>query len=385
MSGSVIRDPKRGTWSFVVDLVGPGGNRRQSRKRGFKTKKAASQALAAVVADQTRGTFHRPSKITVAKFLNEEWLPAKAGSLRASTLASYEQAIRNYIVPSIGQTKLTEVDGSMLNALYGQLLTSGRTEKRTRRGSGLSPKTVRNVHGVLTKAFHDGVRWNRILRNPCDSADPPRGTAPEMKAWTRGDLSVFINSVANHRWSGAWTLLATTGMRRGEILGLRWTDVDLASGTVTIRATRIRYGNTVTSSTPKTAKGNRTITIGEGTVAALKTMRSAQAAERLLIGSGWVDTDGLVVTMADGSAPNPEAFSNLFHRLSKAADLPSIRFHDLRHSYATAALASGVPVKVLSQRLGHADVGVTLKIYAHVMPGDDEDAARRADAVLGIG
>ena len=171
-------------------------------------------------------------------------------------------------------------------------------------------------------------------------------------------------------------------MRRGEVLGLRWGDIDLDAGTVTIRSTRIRYGTTVATSTPKRARGNRTIALGPATVAALRAWRRTQAADRLLIGAGWQDANGLVVTVADGSAPNPEAFSNLFHKLAKRAGLPPIRLHDLRHSYATAALAASVPVKVLSQRVGHADVGVTLKVYAHVMPGDDEEAALRADALL---
>lgn len=175
--------------------------------------------------------------------------------------------------------------------------------------------------------------------------------------------------------------MMTTGLRRGEVLGLRWSDLDLDAATVSIRSTRIRYGSTIATSTPKTARGNRTIALGPATVAALRVWRRTQAADRLLIGSSWQDT-GLVVTIADGSAPNPEAFSNLFQKLVKRAGLRPIRLHDLRHSYATSALASGVPVKVVSQRIGHADVGVTLKVYAHVMPGDDEDAARRADALL---
>ena len=140
--------------------------------------------------------------------------------------------------------------------------------------------------------------------------------------------------------------------------------------------------NPNTISTPKTARGNRTIAIGPATAVALKAWKRMQTAERLQVGGGWQGEHGLIVTNVDGTAPNPEAFSNLFAKLVRAAGLPPIRLHDLRHSYATAALAAGVPVKVLSQRVGHADVGVTLTVYAHVMPGDDEDAALRADTLL---
>lgn len=203
-----------------------------------------------------------------------------------------------------------------------------------------------------------------------------------MKVWSADELRVFSSSVASHRWAGVWSLLATTGMRRGEVLGLRWSDVDLDAGTVTIRSTRVRFGTTIMTSTPKTARGNRTISIGPATAAALRAWKRQQSADRLLAGASWADSSGLVVTNVNGSPPNPEAFSNLFVELAKRAGLPPIRLHDVRHSYATAALASGVPVKVVSQRVGHADVGVTLKVYAHVLPGDDEDAALRADSLL---
>jgi integrase len=175
-----------------------------------------------------------------------------------------------------------------------------------------------------------------------------------------------------------------TRPRGSPVLGLRWADVDLSAGNITIRSTRIRHGAVIEASTPKTAKGNRTISLGPATVAALRSWRTTQSAERLRLGSAWNGNEDLVVTNADGSAPNPEAFSNMFRHLVREAQLPPIRFHDLRHSYATNALATDVPVKVLSQRLGHADVAVTLKVYAHVLPGDDEEAARRAEAVLGL-
>lgn len=383
-TGSIKRDESRKSWYFVVDMPGPDGRRKQLFRRGFSTKTKAQEGLTRLLGDQQRGVFVEPTKLTLGSFLTEEWLPARRASLRPSTVVSYEQLIRNYLLPRIGGVRLQAVDGPMLNRLYVELLESGRIDlRKTANGAGLSPKTVRNLHGVLTKAFRDAIRWGRLQRNPCDAADPPKGTSPEMKAWTADEMRTFVRSVQTHRWVAVWTLLATTGMRRGEILGLRWSDVDLDAGSVTIVSTRIRYGKTVAASTPKTARGNRTIAIGAVTVAVLRAWRKQQFADRLLIGGGWSNAGDLLATLPDGSAPNPEAFSNLFADLVKRAGLPSIRLHDFRHSYATAALASGVPVKVVSQRIGHADVGVTLKVYAHVMPGDDADAATRADALLG--
>ncbi len=229
---TVKKDDKRGTCYFIVDLHPRSGKRQQVRRRGFKTKNEAVLAQAEVVADSARGTFTRPKKVTLERFLVDEWLPARSGSLRPSTAASYEQIIRNYVTPTIGGVQLADVDGSMLNALYRKLLTEGRTEARRGLGPGLSPKTVRNVHGVLTKAFRDAVRWDRLHRNPADASDPLRGTSPEMKAWNGDELRTFIGSVRDHRWSGIWSMMATTGMRRGEVLGLRWSDIDLDAGTV---------------------------------------------------------------------------------------------------------------------------------------------------------
>ena len=380
-AGSISR-ASNGTWSFVVDLPDVNGKRRQLRRRGFPTKKAAQTQLTALLADKNRGVLVAPSKATLGSYLLDVWLPARRSSLRPSTAAAYEGVIRNYVLPDLGRARLQAVDGAALNRLYHRLLTEGRTESRRGLGPGLAPKTVRNVHGVLTRAMKDAVRWGQLQRNPCDTADPPRGRAPEMRAWTGEELRRFVKATESHRWAAVWMLMASTGMRRGEVLGLRWSDVDLNGRTVTIRSTRIRYGKTTATSTPKTARGNRTIAIGPATLSALRAWKRTQTTERLQIGGAWQGEHGLVVTNVDGTAPNPEAFSNLFAKLVRAAGLPPIRLHDLRHSYATAALAAGVPVKVLSQRIGHADVGVTLAVYAHVMPGDDEDAARRADALF---
>jgi len=380
--GSIKRD-ESGKWFYVVDVVGLDGKRRQSKRRGFATKKAAQVALTELQADKQRGVFVAAERTTLGQFLIEDWLPARRASLRPSTVVSYEQLIRNYVLPRIGGVRLQAVDGPTLNRLYADLLESGRIDTRKMaHGAGLAPKTVRNLHGVLTKAFRDAIRWDRVQRNPCDAADPPKGASPEMKAWTSEEMRTFVRSVQSHRWVAIWTLLATTGMRRGEILGLRWSDIDLEAASMTIRSTRIRYGKTTAESTPKTARGNRTIAMGPATVAVLRTWRKQQTADRLFMGGGWQNVGDHVATLPDGAPPNPEAFSNLFAGLVKRAGLPPIRLHDFRHSYATSALASGVAVKVVSQRIGHADVGVTLKVYAHVMPGDDLEAARRADAVL---
>ena len=155
--GSIRRDHS-GAWFFVIDIVAPDGGRKQLKRRGFDTKRAAQVALTELQADKQRGVFVAPMRATLGQFLLDEWLPARRVTLRPSTAASYEQLIRNYVLPTIGGVRLQSLDGSTLNRLYGELLTTGRTAARRNAGAGLSAKTVRNLHGVLTRAFRDGVR-----------------------------------------------------------------------------------------------------------------------------------------------------------------------------------------------------------------------------------
>ena len=381
--GSIRKDDS-GAWFFVVDVAGPRGVRAQLKRRGFATKKEAAAALSATITDQNRGAFIRPSRVTVRTFLVDEWLPAKIATLKPSTAATYAQYLRTYAVPYIGDLELSKVDGGVLNALYGQLLSDGRTGASGRTG-GLAPKTVRNLHGMLHRAFADAVRWRRLTVNPCLSADQPRKNSAELGLWSAEQMRHYLDSVRDDRLHGAWCLLLTTGLRRGELLGLRWSDLDMAVGRATVRHTVTMVASQPESGTPKSVAGGRTISIDPATLSALRALRKLQAAERLLLGAAWLGDSDFVMTEPDGSAIHPQVLSRRFKAQAKSAGLPIIRFHDVRHSYATAALAAGVPVKVLSQRLGHADIGVTLRIYAHVMPGDDEAAAAlAANAIFGI-
>ncbi len=378
-----IRKDNSGAWFFVIDTATPDGKRKQLRRRGFATKRDAAAEMAAVITDQNRGSFVRLTRCTLRNFLIDEWLPTKEAALKPSTYSTYAQMLRSYVVPHIGALEMSRIDGGTLNSLYARLLKDGRTGGSGHRG-GLAPKTVRNVHGMLHRAFSDAVKLRRIAANPCNAADQPRKAEPEMKLWTTEQMRQFISSVDCDRFAAVWRLLLSTGMRRGELLGIRWVDVDLVAGRLTIRQTSTMVSGRPETGTPKSRAGNRTISLDPGTIQSLKAWRKMQAEERLRAGAGWSDVRGLVATEPDGSSVHPQVFSRRFKAQSSIAQLPQIRLHDTRHSYATAALAAGVPVKVLSQRLGHADVGVTLKIYAHVMPGDDEAAARlAADAIFG--
>lgn len=381
MKGSVI---KRGaSWSVVVDL-GRDGTGRRVRKwhSGYGSKREAERARIELLSRLDRGSYVAPSKLTLGRFLTDEWLPAKRATVKETTLASYEMHVSKHLAPRLGGVPLLNLSAGHLNALYADLLADGRRDGR----GGLSPTTVRLIHATLHKALADGVRWGRLPRNPAADADPPRAATVEMSVWSASQLSRFIESVRADRLFAAWLLAATTGMRRGELLGLRWSDIHIDAGTASIRQIRTVARYEVLTLTPKTDKGARTIALDPETVATLRAHRVTQMEERLLLGPRYRESGDLVFTREDGSPIHPEHLSSSFRQHCERSGLPTIRLHDVRHSYVTALLGGGVPLKVVSQRVGHASPMVTLTIYQHVLPVDDRAAAAvGARAILGDG
>ncbi len=373
---AVSKDTKRGTWQFVVRVPAGDGSRKQMRRRGFPTKKAATAALAEIVADQARGTFVRPSKSTVERYLLETWLPARRVNLRASTLLGYEKVIRRRIVPFIGAVPVAALDAATLEHFYARLLTEGG-----RNGASLSAKTVANTAGVISTALADAVRLKLVPHNVATDAKLPRRAQREMNAWSEEEASAFLESVAADRLFPLWRLALATGMRRGELAGLRWRDVNLATGTVTVASTRV-VADVVVTGEPKTRAGARVVALDRETTATLVAWRKRQAEERLLVGAGWQD-HGLVFVDQLGVPPHPETITRWWREAVARSGLPTIRLHDARHTAATVLLRAGVPVKVVAQRLGHADVAVTMRVYQHVTAQDDQAAADAAGRALG--
>ncbi len=372
---------KRGsTWYFWAELEpGADGKRQQKSAGGFRTRREAEHAFA-VLRDSVRtGAYVATPKLTVGEFLVDEWLPAIQATVRPTTLQHYASYVTVHIVPRIGRLQLARLGPAQLNAMYASLLEDGRSDGR----GGLSPRSVRHVHTCLHKALHDAMRWGYLARNPADAADPPVPRTAEMTVWAPEQMRAFLASVADDRLYAAWLLLATTGMRRGEVLGLRWEDVDLERRRLSVvrQLTTVNYR--VAVSEPKTAKGRRSVALDGATVKALRSHRARQNAERLANADVWQDA-GLVFTHEDGSALHPHRFSAWFEQRRIAAGLPRIRLHDVRHSYATAALSAGVAAKVVSERLGHANITITLDTYSHVLPALQEDAADKvASLILG--
>ena len=277
-----------------------------------------------------------------------------------------------HILPHIGSLQLVNLTPARINALYATLALTGKKDGKR----GLSPRSVHHVHAVLHRACKDAVRWGRLTRNPVDAADPPRGGGErrEMKTWTAEQLRAFLLFVLGERLYALWHTLAMTGMRRGEGLGLRWEDVDFANARLAVRRALIPSGREVVVSEPKTARGRRSIALDPETVEVLKAQAARQLAEQEEWGEGWVDS-GFVFTKENGEPLHPEAVTRYFRQAVKRSMLPTIRLHDLRHTHATLALQAGVHPKVVSERLGHATVAITLDTYSHAIPAMQEEAA----------
>lgn len=367
---TIRKDNERGTYYFVVDIPTVGGRRQQLKRRGFTTKKAALIAERRVMANVHEGRYVRPARGTVGEYLTESWLPEKIklGTLRESTALGYAKVIRSRIVPFIGDVQLTALDAATLQAFYAHLLSEGGEG-----GRPLSPKSVANAAGVLSIALGDAVRLKLLPYNVATDARIPRRRSPEMTAWTESEAATFLASVAGDRLFPLWRLTLATGMRRGELCGLRWSDVDLAEGMLTIASTRV-VAERVVVGEPKTAAGRRVLALDVETVRALQSWRRVQVQERLVAGEAWED-QGLVFVDELGRPPHPETVTRWWRESVARAGVPAIRLHDARHTAATVLLRAGVPVKVVSQRLGHADVAVTMRIYQHVTAQDDRAAA----------
>jgi integrase len=291
--------------------------------------------------------------------------------VRPTTLASYGQIVRNRIVPALGTVPLQQLTPAQAQALYGRLLENGRVDGR---GPKLSPRSVRYTHAVLRMALEDAVQLGLLSRNACDAATPPRAVRPQIKYWDTPDVQRFLDVACEDRLRALWVLALHTGLRRGELLGLRWSDVDLDQAVLHVRRSLVQSGGVLGFQEPKTSSGRRTIALDTPCVVALREHRARQAEQRLRMGSLWQDHDQAFATEL-GTPLEPSNVDRRFRALVTRAGVPRIPFHGLRHTHATLLMKAGVNPKVASERLGHANITLTLSTYSHVLPQMQQEAA----------
>jgi integrase len=319
--------------------------------------------------------------MTLARYLRE-WHAGQRTQLQPTTWKEYGGQIERYLVPTLGDRRLDALDVFEVETILADLLAGGGVN-----GKPLSLRTVEYAHGVLRCALNDAVDRGLVGRNVASVARPPRVDPfseeeddGEVRVWDGDELRAFLAYVAGHRWRPLWRLAASTGMRRGEVLGLRWSDVELDDGVLLVRRALSVVDARARLKRTKTLRERR-IGIDGTLVAALKDRRERQEADRRTA-EIWRDRWGLVFTHVDGAFIDPMDVTMEFRRLVRAAPVPIVRFHDLRHVHATLLLAEGVPVKVVSERLGHAAIQTTLDRYAHVIPGQREDAVRLFERLI---
>lgn len=372
--------------------------RRQQFVQGLRTRAEAVAARAKAVAAFAQNDYVARDRESVAEFLEQEWLPSlkASGKVRASTLVAYTTHVTKHLVPSLGHVELQRLSTPQINTLYGNL---GKPSDGRR---ALSAGTRRRIHATLHHALADAVRWHRLTRNPADAADLPRQPRQgerAMKTWTKEELAAFLDFVHNERLFALWRLLAMSGCRRGEALGATWQDIDLKAGRIAIRRARVQVGYAVEVADTKTGR-SRLISLDGGTVAALKDYRSLREDECALRSVKLQEGD-FVFCSEDGQPLHPDGVTSAFDRHQKslrahlveehkklhpddseAPVFPRIRLHDLRHTHATLMLAAGVHPKVVSERLGHASISMTLDVYSHAIPALQESAAALVAALV---
>lgn len=348
----------------------------------WEDRGAVEDALVDITTQLGAGTYLRPNEQTVKQFLEDDWLPSldvavAGGRYKPSTAAAHRLHARYHIIPWIGTVMLSHLDAPILNRLYVELL---RTHV-VKGGQLLSPSSVNNVHQTIAAALRDATSWGKVPASVATLAYPPKKTKHRMTTWAPAQLRHFAATVAEDRMSALWLLAITTGLRRGELAGLRWADLDLDAHRLRVAVTRLAVNNKVVDGTPKSRASGRSIALDPGTVVALRAHRLRQTEERLAAGPAWVDC-GLVFVHEDGRAPHPHRFNRLFYMATRKAGLPPIRLHDLRHSYATASFDGGTPVHVVSQILGHSKASITLDVYAHAVDRGGDIAGERLTALL---
>ena len=374
-----IRPRGQGSWELKYDLgTDPlTGKRRTRFKTVHGTKRDAQTELTRLLNDKNQGTYIEPSKLTLSKFL-EQWLEDYAKPHTApTTYERWEEIVNKHLSPALGVIPLKDLSPLHIQGYYADALANGRRNGK----GGLSAQTVKHHHRLLYQALKQAVSWRILAQNPAAAVNSPKPEAKEIQFLSKAELATLIKAAKGTRLYAPVMTAATTGLRRGELLALRWQDIDLDRGILTVNQSLEQTKAGLRFKPPKTKKGRRSITLPGITLETLRDHKAAQLRERMAMGLGR-DADDMVFARHDGSWINPRNFSKEFSRLVKRSEVNPVSLHGLRHTHISHLLMDGVHVKVVSERAGHAAVSVTLDRYSHVIPNMQEDAAIIVDEGL---
>jgi len=371
-----IRERSPGHWAIIVDVRDPLTGKRRRKWHSFRGgKRAAEVECARLIAENNAGLFFEPSKVTVAAFL-DRWLDHMRSQITPKSHERYGDLVRKNITPLLGAVSLRKLTPVHISDCYTKALASGRRN----RDGGLSASIVTYMHRILKQSLAQAVLWQLLPRNPADAVKPPRAERPQITTYDISQTATLVDSLRGTRLLVPVLLAVMCGLRRGEIVALRWRHIDLAAGKISVVESAEQTTTGVRYKSPKSGRG-RSVALSPTIVEELRAHRMKQAEELLRLGVRATD-DTFVYTREDGEPMQPRSLSRAWILAVARIDLPRIRFHDLRHAHATHLLASGVHPKVASERLGHSQIGITLDLYSHVLPGMQEDAAARVDDAL---
>ncbi|MDP9363201.1 MAG: site-specific integrase [Chloroflexota bacterium] len=361
---------KRGdSWTAIVDLPpDPATGKRRQKRITARTKREVEQQVASLIQAGQTG-FTDAGRLSVREFF-DRWLETTAPTLRAVTRRRYRDLVRLHVVGVIGHVPLAKLTAADLQRLYADRLKV------------LSPTTVRYVHAVLHHALDDAVKWGLLFRNVVDAVEPPQKARTEMRVWDADQAGRVLRSAADDPLEALWRVAIYTGMRRGELLAVKWTDLDLDAGALFVQRSLGR-GQTsrLEEGEPKSRSGRRRIALSPSVVDSLRRHRVRQLEHRLAAGEAYEDR-GYVFANETGGHVHPNSLYRRFRALTERAGVPPIRFHDLRHTSATLLLAGGVHGKIVQERLGHSNIAMTLDLYSHVTADMQRTAADRLDALI---
>lgn len=374
----------------------PGTGKQIQRSFSGKTQAEVRKKMQAVAVEIETGTYQEPSKMTLAEWL-DIWMTEYLADVKPRTIDSYETTIKTHIKPSLGAVKLQELKSPQIQQFYNALARNGiKVPKHDSSGKvvkkngktvyetiPMSPKTIKNVHGVLHKALQQAVEIDYIRVNPANACKLPRVQKAEIKPLDSDEIAQFLRVISGHRFENVYIVTLFTGMREGEVLGLTWDCIDFENSTITIKRQlmRVRGKRTYTLATPKNGK-SRCIKAAATVMRVLKQEWVKQAEARLCAGSLWDNPFNLVFTNEVGRNLSAQTVYLHFKKLAEEAGVPAARFHDLRHSYAVAALQSGDDIKTVQENLGHFSASFTLDVYGHVTEQMKQASADRMEQFI---
>lgn len=370
-----IRQRPDGLWEGRYTLGADPGTGKQRRKSVYApTQAECRKKLREATEAVANGTYFEPAKITVAEWFNL-WLAEYLGSVKHATAISYGQHVKNHVLPNIGAVKLADLRAPMIQRIYNNL-----------QRQGISPKTIKNLHGCIHKALEVAVRNDYIARNPADVCTLPRIEKSEIQPLDAPDIKKLLEALNGHKHEVLIKTAMFTGMRIGELIGLTWECVDFENGVICVKKQLLRprvKGEGYTYGTLKNDKP-RTITPANSVMDMLRAHKRRQAQQRLLAGSAWDDGGflGLVFTNEFGGHLCHNHISKQLDKALEAAGIPKHRFHDLRHTYAVNSLRAGDDIKTVQENLGHHTAAFTLDMYAHSTETMKRESAKRMDAFI---